>query len=362
MSKRIGKPRAEQTPNEEADDFDLSTFITAPDLLAEPDEKVDWVVDGLLPAGGLSVLAGKPKVGKSVLARYIASRVALGKRCLGRKTVGGPVLYITLEGRRQDVRAHLRVLRAGSLPQLYVHVGPVPQTPTGTSREKIREHRLAWLAAAIKKHRPVLIIIDTWGRFVTVKDSNDYAEGTAASEGVINLAQRTGVHFLFTHHSPKHTKRELIDSLLGSTAIAGAVDTVLLLRRQRDDVRTLATNQRVGDELPETVLILDPATGRLSLGGTRDEARQALMLQRILGYLRRVVSATEREILDAVRGDTERLKAALRAGVERELICRRGAGKRGDPYRYSLRKKKTTSPEDHFSEDRNVDCSSSASG
>jgi hypothetical protein len=35
------------------------------ELLGEPDEPENWLVDGLLPTGGLSVLVGKPKAGKS---------------------------------------------------------------------------------------------------------------------------------------------------------------------------------------------------------------------------------------------------------------------------------------------------------
>ena len=42
------------------------------DLLSEPDEQIPYLVDQMLPAGGLSLLAGKPKSGKSTLARFLA--------------------------------------------------------------------------------------------------------------------------------------------------------------------------------------------------------------------------------------------------------------------------------------------------
>src|SRR5208283_5330631 len=43
------------------------TLIKLADLLKEPDEDVSWTVDNTLPTGGFSVLASKPKTGKSTL-------------------------------------------------------------------------------------------------------------------------------------------------------------------------------------------------------------------------------------------------------------------------------------------------------
>jgi Mrp family chromosome partitioning ATPase len=59
------------------------------ELLGEPDEPENWLVDGLLPTGGLSVLVGKPKAGKSTLARALAVAVARGEPWLGRATFPG---------------------------------------------------------------------------------------------------------------------------------------------------------------------------------------------------------------------------------------------------------------------------------
>jgi hypothetical protein len=42
------------------------------DLLAEPDDAIDWAVTDRLAAGSVNLLAGKPKAGKSTLARYLA--------------------------------------------------------------------------------------------------------------------------------------------------------------------------------------------------------------------------------------------------------------------------------------------------
>jgi hypothetical protein len=312
-----------------------TTFRRLRDFLAEPDETANWVVDGLLPAGGLSLLGAKPKVGKSTLARYIGHCVASDVPCLSRPTSRGPVLYVSIEERRRDVRAHFGLLGGAGDLDLLVHVGPVPGTPTGATREAVRRHRIAWLTREIRRFRPVLVIIDTWGRFVAVKDGNDYAEATEASEALIELARSSGTHLLFTHHAKK-SEAELIDSLLGSMAIVGSVDTVLLERRQRDKTRTLESNQRVGDDLDETVLVLDKDIGTLRLAGTLDEARLEDAIKACLACLVRVSSATEQEIRDTVTGENELLARALREGVRRGLVTRSGEGKARKPYVYSV--------------------------
>jgi AAA domain len=320
------------------DGFDPATsFVRLRVFLAEADAPIDYVVEGLLPVGGLSLLAAKPKVGKSTLARYLASSVARGVPCLGRATNPGPVLYVSIEERRRDVRAHFALLGSDADLDLdlHVHVGPVPGTPAGAGREAIRRHRVAWLTAEIRRFRPVLVIIDTWGRFVAVKDGNDYAEATEASEPLIALARDSSTHLLFTHHAKKGDA-ELIDSLLGSTAIAGSVDIVLLERRHKDKTRTLESNQRIGDELDEQVLVFDKHAGTLALEGTLEEARLQDVIRRILVCLGPRRWMTQKELRLAIDVKVDRLVSGLREAVRRQVITRAGAGKRGDPYRYAV--------------------------
>jgi hypothetical protein len=318
----------------ESEQAEHATFKRLSDFLAESDEPVNWILEGLLPVGGLSLLIAKPKVGKSTLARYIAHCVARGVACLGRRVHVGPVLYISIEERRRDVRAHFAQLGNADDLDLHVHVGPVPGTPAGNKRDAIRRHRLAWLATEIKRLRPVLVVIDTWGRFVAVKDGNDYAEATDATDPVIALARETNTHLLFTHHAKKGDG-ELTDSVLGSTAIVGSVDTVLLERRQRDKVRTLESNQRVGDDLDELVLLLDKDGGTLRLAGTLENARLDELIRRILVRLVPERWITEKQLREGVDGRDGDVGHALREAVRRGLVIRKGEGKPNKPHLYA---------------------------
>ena len=53
------------------------------DLLAEPDEAVDYLVEERIACGSVALLAGKPKAGKSTAARALALEVARGGSWLG---------------------------------------------------------------------------------------------------------------------------------------------------------------------------------------------------------------------------------------------------------------------------------------
>ena len=88
------------------------TLTRLGDLIAEPEEQVPWLLEGILPAGGLGLLAAKPKVGKSTLARCLALAVASGEPFLDRPTLKGAVIYLALEEKRSEVRAHFRAMGA----------------------------------------------------------------------------------------------------------------------------------------------------------------------------------------------------------------------------------------------------------
>ena len=92
-------------------------FKTLGELMEEPEVPIDWLLDGLLVRGTVSLLAAKPKTGKSVFARGLALAVAQGRSFLGRTTNQGGVLYLCLEERQQDVRRDFERMGAtGSEP------------------------------------------------------------------------------------------------------------------------------------------------------------------------------------------------------------------------------------------------------
>lgn len=294
------------------------TLTALDELLSEPEEDVAYVWDRTLPAGGTSICAAKPKVGKSTLARNLAVAVTRGESFFGRATARGKVIYLCLEEKRAEVAAHFRRMGAQG-PDILIHTGRAP------------DDALAALREAIDEHSPLLVIVDPLSRFVRVRDFNDYAEITRGMEPLIDLARLTGCHILCVHHCGKG-EREGGDALLGSTALFGAVDTALLMKR-RDQARTLHTVQRYGEDMPETVAHLDAETGIVTAGGDlaalQLEERKRAVLE-AMGE----ESLTEPDIKERVGGNQTVTAKAVRALYDSGELARTGAGKRGDPYHY----------------------------
>ena len=294
-------------------------FTSLSDLLAEPPEAIDYTWDKTLPAGGVSVMAAKPKVGKSTTARCLALAVAKGEDFLGRSTSQGPVVYLALEEKRSEVQAHFS--RMGALDEeIYLHFGSSP------------EDALPGLEVAITTYKPALVIIDPLMRFIRVRDSNDYAEMTRAMEPLMTMARVSGPHILCVHHAGKGD-REGGDSILGSTAIFGSVDTALIMRKKGAG-RTLESIQRYGEDLPETVIGLDVETGVVSGAGTLAGVETAAAATRIIKAIGDG-AMTQNEIRESVEGATTYKITALHMLHKNGDLHRNGSGKKGDPFTYS---------------------------
>ena len=217
--------------------------VSAGELLSEEDERLEWLVDGLLPAGGTSLLFGAPKSGKSSLARLLATKVASGAQWHGRQTTAGPVLYIALDERRATVREHVRTL-ANALgdfdastfrSRLHVAFGP---RPAGG---------VAALRAVVERIEPVLVVVDTLMKLEPFEDANDYGQSGQSMARVTALAHDTGAHVMLVHHARKEgaTAADPATAALGSTRIGADVD-VLARVTVRDSRRLISFIGRDG--------------------------------------------------------------------------------------------------------------------
>src|SRR5262249_8228775 len=154
-----------------------------------------------------------------------------------------------------------------------------------------------------------------------------------ALEPLIDLSRLSGCHLFCNHHLGKGD-RSGGDAILGSTALFGAVDTALLMKR-RENVRTLETIQRYGDDMAETVITLDPTTGNVDVGGDvatmqlEEIGRQAIA---VMGD----EMLAEADIRERVGGNSGLVGKAIRRLLDQGGLVRTGEGRRGNPYQYRM--------------------------
>jgi hypothetical protein len=114
------------------------------------------------------------------------------------------------------------------------------------------------------------MVLDTMGKVLNIKDFNEYGEVQEKLGPLGEFAEETGLSLLLLHHAGKDQSRNEINSPIGSTAIAGAVDIPALIRREKDFINRISIQGRMGD-LNET-LRWDPLTHLYELAPESESA------------------------------------------------------------------------------------------
>jgi hypothetical protein len=300
--------------------------MTLGELLAKPDEHIDWLVDGRLRGGTLNMIAGKPKAGKSTLVRDLALQVAQGGQWLSWHCTQGAVWYCCFEDHEDDVKKHFR------------QMGGRDEDPIRLFFPPVEEHMFTRLAAEAVEARPALIIVDTMMRLVPMTDLNSYAEVTAKLSPLSDLARVSGAVVLLVHHARKGDGLG-IDAVLGSQALAGSCANILVFsRREETNQRTLVTRQRVGTDLSDTIVTLSAETGRSTLGGSKHIADVEALAREMVDQLRDSGDTMTRTDLEKLVGGTTKSKRRatqlLRQPGSGVIVT--GSGKSGDPFVFAV--------------------------
>lgn len=299
-------------------------FVSMRELLAEPEESERWLVEGMVPCAGLTLVNASPKVGKSTATRCLAVAVARGVPWLGRHTTRGPVLYLCLEDKRSEVRRHFAAMGAPSDESIHCYIARLPPTHA-------TERLTAWVDAL----KPRLVVIDPLFRYLRVDDISDYARVSRAFDPLIDLARRSGAALVLTHHQRKSGGTDGNETL-GSQAILGSVDNTVFLYRDGDQ-RSMRTQVRIGEDIARTAIELD-ARGWVRLVGDGAPQRAQTIDDEVVRALGDSPAAPMRldQLHAAVARRAEDVDRALDRLEERNRVHRTGQGCKGDPYRFRL--------------------------
>jgi hypothetical protein len=114
------------------------------------------------------------------------------------------------------------------------------------------------------------------------------------------------------------------------------------MMKRSERYRTIASVQRYGEDLPETVLRFDPATRTVSLGESKEREEEQRISEAIVALLQsKQEPMEERDIQEALEGRKTVKVHALRNLVESGAIYRQRKfpgveNNRGNPYLYAL--------------------------
>ncbi|GAA2082390.1 hypothetical protein GCM10009840_18210 [Pseudolysinimonas kribbensis] len=268
------------------------TTFNAQWLMNQEFDPLKYVVPGLIPEG-LSILASTPKIGKSWMVLGLALGISTGAEAFGTIPLGPrrPVRYFALEDGARRLQSRLRSLGASDLSHMLEFTTQIPQ---GEVIKSIRDYVTNYAGLD-----PV-VILDTLGRVMPpAGNSNAYSHDYATLSALKSIVDEVpGSSLLIVHHTRKSGGEDFLDAVSGTQGIAGAADTVLVLKRNRhDQTATLQVTSRDAAE-GEYALSLDER-GRWTLdGASLEESADAARLQRVTAgvsdRMADVISAIER--------------------------------------------------------------------
>lgn len=208
-----------------------SSFINAADLLAMDFPPVQYTLPGYV-AEGLTILGGRPKLGKSWLTLGACVAVATGGQFLGEEVDQGDAFYLALEDNQRRLQDRLRTV----LPPL--RLGPDMS-------------RLSFLTEAPRINAGLIEVLDAWRtsvadpRFVAIdtlamvrppkgRNQDSYDADYAALSPLQKWAGEHRLAVVVVTHVRKMEASDPLEMISGTNGLTGAADSIMVLNRDQD--------------------------------------------------------------------------------------------------------------------------------
>lgn len=296
---------------------------TLADLLSREIPPTNWIIPEFLPSG-LVILGGKSKAGKSWFALNLCLSIAEGRLCFGEfSCTPRKILYLALEDndRRLQFRAN-KLLETPNISQNFMFATQWPRFAGPTDKVNGPEG-LSELSQLLLTQDLKLVVIDTWQKVRPVKRGfvDDYERDYQHLAQLQELASHCNAAIILVHHARKDNEGgEKQDSLLGSTAIAGAPDLIWILERRHGASEGVLTpsGRDIEDETP---IVMDFDSGKWRYRGLKNDVDRTANQQAVLGVLRnegRPMSNSELIRLSGVKKGS--INKAINSLIEEKLV------------------------------------------
>jgi KaiC/GvpD/RAD55 family RecA-like ATPase len=213
------------------------------DQLGSDYEAPDELVEGLMTIGSSVVVYGDSNSGKTFWALSVATAIATGTECYGRKTDPGLVVYLASEA-PASIRSRMQAIKKFHGCNLEnLAMVPVPMNFYSGDQDA---HDVIELVRAVEqiKGRPVRLIIgDTLARMSAGANENSGEDMGPVMARFDQVATATGAALMIIHHNGKDAAK----GARGWSGIRAHIDTEIEVT-EKDGTRSVTvTKQR---ELP----------------------------------------------------------------------------------------------------------------
>ena len=305
----------------------LDDMVSARWLMEQTFPPLEYVVPGLIPEG-LSLLAAPPKIGKSWMVLGLGLACASGGFAFGQLPVQRrPVLYLALEDGFRRLQSRLTALGVREAPDiLHLKATIQPRATLATINEFMDLY---------DDHHP-LVVLDTLGRAMPPVVANepsyqrDYRITSALKS---SCDSHRGSSLIVVHHTRKADSADFLDAVSGTQGIAGAADTVMVLKRARQErSAVLSVTSRDAREGTYALSLREPGIWVLDGSDVDDAARTAqtnVATDGVAEEMARLIAAVNRhpegispkELAAALKMSAPTVRIYLRRATERGRIA-----------------------------------------
>lgn len=222
--------------------------FTASELQRMQFPPIAFVLDPIF-AEGVTVIAGRPKIGKSWLMLSAALAVSRGEEAFGRwATTKGDVLFLALEDNPRRLQGRFqKLLPPNEAWPANIHL-EITTPRIGSGFEK---NITNW---AHSVPRPKLVVVDTLRFIRPPREKVSYESDSQDLYVLQKLAHDLNISIVAVHHLRKQAADDPLDAIMGTTGVTGSADSLVTLTR--NTAGQIILNAR-GKDIPETECELD---------------------------------------------------------------------------------------------------------
>jgi hypothetical protein len=293
-------------------------------------ERVEWLWDGRIPCGNITLVDGDPGLGKSTFTLDLAARVSTGRAmpdgALG--LLGGVVLVSAEDGLADTIRPRLEAAgadleRVAVLTSIRGENGSLPELPED----------VLGIENAIREVRAVLLVLDPLMAFLSghVNAHRDQHVRRALAP-LARMAERARVAAVVVRHLNKGSGANPLHRGGGSIGIIGAARAGLLIARDPDteDLRVLAlVKSNLGPRMPSLgfrIVTTESGVARIEWLGESSHTTERLLAEPVTPEERSALEEAVdvlREILqDGPVESNEVRRQAQAAGIADRTVWR----------------------------------------
>lgn len=288
-----------------------------------------WLYKGRIPAGMMTILAGREGIGKSTVSLDLVARITRGT--LEGRYFGRPqnvILCATEDSWEHTIIPRLHAVGADLTRVFHICV----QDEHGRSRSISAPGDTAAIEKAIKQYQPALMVIDPLMAVVDGKvNTNNQQQVQHALEPIVAVCGRTMMSLLALIHVNKSSSTDALNSIMASKAFTSLPRSVLYcIADPEDEGNFLFTHEKcnVGKRAPSLTYRITSVRFDLAPADIDDGDEAFIESSRVIWG-----AEDDRTAADVLaEGTPTRAKGELRTGLLEYVDAQGGAVKVADLY------------------------------